>query len=73
MTKYNDVKDIFDLLRFELNDKISKCEELLEEKKKYENYKTGKEVSSLLKIQKDIKNLLKAKKRWRFRRKRKYN
>ena len=55
--KFNDVKDKFDKLKFELNDKISKCEVLLEEKERIEP-KNGKEVIKLKKIDDKINDLI---------------
>lgn len=46
-------------MKYKLNDKISKCEALLEEKDQYEDPpKTGKEVATLAKIKNKIENLL---------------
>ena len=46
-------------MKYKLNDKISKCEALLEEKDQYEDPpKTGKEVATVAKIKNKIENLL---------------
>ena len=67
-TKYDDVKDSFMKLKFQLNEKISKFEALLSQKEKYDENATGKEIIEKKRIeeklddiesefQKDIKNL----------------
>lgn len=46
-------------MKYKLNDKISKCEALLEEKDQYEDPpKTGKDVATVAKIKNKIENLL---------------
>lgn len=53
------MEDSFDKLKFKLNDKISECETLLEEKDKLDKKKSGKEVYMLAKINTKIENLIK--------------
>ena len=56
--KFNDVKDSFDRLKFQLNEKIKKCEKLLDEKDKLINPTTGKEIHHKKVLEKKIEELL---------------
>ena len=56
--KFNDVKDSFDRLKFQLNEKIKKCEKLLDEKDKLINPTTGKDIHHKKVLEKKIGELL---------------
>ena len=57
--KFSNVKDTFDRLKLQLNQKITKFEELLEKKENLGEAKTGKQVLEIKKIENDIDNLIK--------------
>ena len=52
--KFNDVKDLFDRLKFKLNEKIKKCEVLLDEKDKLYDATSNQEVFKRKKLEKNI-------------------
>ena len=52
------MKDSFDRLKFKLNEKIKKCESLLDENDKLYDATSGKEIYKRKKLEKDIENLL---------------
>lgn len=56
--KFNDVKDLFDRLKFKLNEKIKKCEKLLDEKDKLYDATSPQEVYNRKKLEKDIEGLI---------------
>ena len=56
--KFNDVKDLFDRLKFKLNEKIKKCEVLLDEKDKLYDATSNQEVFKRKKLEKNIENLI---------------
>ena len=56
--KYNDIKDTFERLKLQLNEKISKCETLLDQKEQLQDAQTGKELVELKKIENKIEDLL---------------
>ena len=53
------MKDSFDRLKFQLNEKVKKCEKLLDEKDKLMNPQTGKEIHHKKVLEKKIEELLK--------------
>ena len=58
-TKFNDVKDLFIRLKFQISEKISKFEALLQQKEKYEDSSNDKEILEKKKIEKKLENLIK--------------
>ena len=52
------MKDSFDRLKFQLNEKIKKCETLLDEKDKLYDATSGKEVYNRKKLEKNIESLI---------------
>lgn len=58
-TKFNDVKDLFIRLKFQISEKISKFEALLQQKEKYDDSSNGKEIIEKKKIETKLDNLIK--------------
>ncbi len=58
-TKFNDVKDLFIRLKFQISEKISKFEALLQQKEKYDDSSNGKEIAERKKIETKLDNLIK--------------
>ena len=44
MNKFVEVKDNYDRLKFKLNEKLKKCEALIEERNKYKDSTDGKKI-----------------------------
>ena len=58
-TKFNDVKDLFIRLKFQISEKISKFEALLQQKEKYDDSSNGKEIAERKKIEMKLDDLIK--------------
>jgi DNA repair exonuclease SbcCD ATPase subunit len=56
--KFNHIKDLFIQLKFKLNEKITKCESLMNEKENLNDAQTGKEIAKKHKIENEIDALL---------------
>ena len=56
--KYVDVKDDYNRLKFILNEKMKKCEVLLDERTKLKDAEEGKKIMERKKIEKKIESLL---------------
>jgi len=56
--KFNHIKDIFIQLKFKLNEKITKCESLINEKENLNDAQTGKEIAKRHKLENEIEALL---------------
>ena len=54
VNKFVEVKDDYDRLKFKLNEKMKKCEALIEERNKYKNATEGKKIFARKKTEKKI-------------------
>ena len=76
-SKFDNVKDTFDKLKFQLNEKLSKFQALLSQKQRYEKSNKGKEIMEKMKIEnileqldKEIKNdIINLEKEWKAQKK----
>ena len=76
-SKFDNVKDSFDKLKFQLNEKLSKFQALLSQKQRYEKSNKGKEIMEKMKIEnileqldKEIKNdIINLEKEWKAQKK----
>ena len=57
MNKFVEVKDDFDRLKFKLNEKIKKCELLIDERIKYKNAQDGRKIFARKKAEKKLDEL----------------
>ena len=57
MNKFVEVKDDFDRLKFKLNEKIKKCELLIDERIKYKNTQDGRKILARKKAEKKLDEL----------------
>lgn len=79
-SKFDNVKDSFDKLKFQLNEKLSKFQALLSQKQRYEKSNKGKDIMEKKKIEnileqldKEIKNdIINLEKEWKAQKKKNY-
>ena len=58
-SKFDNVKDLFIRLKFQISEKISKFEALIDQKEKYEESNDGKKILEKKKIEEKLPNLIK--------------